>query len=257
MKMSVRRKPGKAGNERPMTRKRTTPSRSIAISLLLLSLLLICSSVSFAETEAGKVTHLSGPLFAKKADGTTRVLSINSAVEQGDTLVTEKKTYARIKFTDNSELNMRPGTQLTVSQYIFDQAKPKEDKIVINFIRGAMRAITGMIGKRGDRDSYQLMTYTAVTGIRGTTYECKICDGNCGPIPNGLYLFVLEGIISVSNNAGSQDVSAGQYLYVQTMESIPKILPGNPGIDFTLPAFMGDSPKEDGTKKGDPGCVVR
>jgi hypothetical protein len=247
----------KAGNKKPMTRKRTT-SRIIAISLLLLSLLLIFSSVSFAETEIGKVTHLSGPLFAKKADGTTRVLSINSAVEQGDTLVTEKKTYARIKFTDNSEINMRPGTQIKVSEYSFDQAKPKEDKIAMNLVKGGMRAVTGMIGKRGDQDSYKLLTETAVAGVRGTTYECKICDGNCGSIPNGLYLFVLDGIVNVKNNAGSQNVTAGQFVYVQTMGSIPKILPGNPGIDFTLPVSIADKPQGGGeTKKTDPGCVVR
>jgi hypothetical protein len=239
-----------------MTRKRTT-QRSIAINLLSLSLLLIFSSVSIAETEVGKVTHLSGPLFARNADGATRALSVNSAVDQGDTLVTGKKTYARIKFTDNSEINMRPDTELKVSQYNFDQAKPREDKIVMSLIKGGMRALTGMIGKRGDRDSYQLLTDTAVTGIRGTTYECKICAGNCGPLPDGLYLFVLEGTINVSNKAGSQDVGAGQYLYVQTMDSIPKILPGNPGINFTLPAFIGDSSKGDEAKKSDPGCVVR
>jgi hypothetical protein len=240
-----------------MIRKRTTTSRSIAISLLLLSLLLIFSSVSFAETEVGRVTHLSGPLLARKADGTTRVLSINSAVEQGDTLVTEKKTYAKIKFTDNSEINMRPGTQLKVSEYNFDQARPKEDKAVYNLVKGGMRAVTGLIGKRGDQNSYKLMTDTAVAGIRGTTYECKICEDNCGSIPNGLYLFVLEGIINVSNKAGSQDVNAGQYVYVQTAESVPQILPGNPGFDFTLPTFMGDSPKEGEANKVDPGCVVR
>jgi hypothetical protein len=240
-----------------MTRKRTPTPRSIAISLLLLSLLLIFSSVSFAETEVGRVTHLSGPLFAKKADGTTRVLSINSAVEQGDTLVTEKKTYARIKFTDTGEINMRPGTQLKVSQYTFDQAKPTEDKVVFNLIMGGMRSVTGMIGKRGDQDSYKLVTDTAVAGVRGTTYECKICQGNCGSIPNGLYLFVLEGVIHVSNTAGSQNLNAGQYMYVQTASSIPKILPGNPGIDFTLPTSIADSPKGGEAKKADPGCVVR
>jgi hypothetical protein len=240
-----------------MTRKQTTTSRSIAISLLLLSLLLIFSSLSFAETEVGRVTHLSGPLFAKKADGTMRVLSTNSAVEQGDTLVTEKKTYARIKFTDNSEIIMRPGTQLKVSEYNFDQAKPKEDKVIMNLIKGGMRAITGLIGKRGELDSYKLMTVTAVAGIRGTIYECRICEDNCGSIPNGFYLFVLEGIMNVSNKVGSQDVSAGQYVYVRTAESIPKILPGNPGFDFTLPAFMGYSPKEGEAKKVAPGCVVR
>jgi hypothetical protein len=241
-----------------MTRKRTT-SKSIVISLLLLSFLLIFSSVSFAETEVGKVTHLSGPLLAKKADGTTRVLSINSAVEQGDTLVTEKKTYARIKFTDNSEINMRPGTQIKIAEYKFDQAKPTEDKAVYNLAKGGMRALTGLIGKRGDQDSYKLMTETAVAGVRGTTYEVKICDGNCGSAPNGLYLFVLEGIINVSNAAGSQNVTAGQYVYVQTATAMPTIIPGNPGIDFTLPASIADAPKpgEGEAKASDPGCIVR
>jgi hypothetical protein len=231
--------------------------RISAISLLALFLALIFSSVSFAEAEVGRVAQLSGPLFAKKADGTTRVLVANSAVEQGDTLATEKKTYARIKFTDNSEITMRPGTQLRVSEYNFDQAKPKEDKVVFNLIKGGMRSLTGMIGKRGDQDSYKLMTDTAVAGVRGTIYECKICEGNCGSLPNGLYLFVLEGIIHVSNNAGSQNVNAGQYVYVQTMASVPMILPGNPGIDFTLPIFIGGSPGEGGAKKVDPGCEVR
>ena len=215
------------------------------------------SSVSFAETEVGRVTHLSGPLLARKADGTTRVLSINSAVEQGDTLVTEKKTYARIKFTDNSEMNMRPGTQVKVAEYSFDQAKPKEDKATYNLVKGGMRAVTGLIGKRGDQNSYKLMTDTAVAGVRGTTYEVKICEGNCGSVPNGLYLFVLQGIINVSNNAGSQNVNAGQYVYVQTATSMPTILPGNPGFDFTLPASIGNAPKEGEAKKNDPGCIVR
>ena len=240
-----------------MTRKRTSQPRSIAISLLLLCLLLVFSSVSFADTGVGRVTHLSGPLFAKKADGTTRALSVNSVIEQGDTLVAEKKTYARIKFTDNGEMNMRPGTQLKVSEYSFDQAKPQEDKVLFNLIKGGIRSITGMIGKRGDQDSYKLMTNTAVAGVRGTTYECKICEGNCGSVPNGLYLFVLQGTVIVSNSAGSQSLSAGQYVYVPTATSVPKILPGNPGIDFTLPTVIGDSPKDDGTKKVDPGCIVR
>lgn len=236
MNMNARSKPGKVDNKRPMPRKRTTGS--IAISFLLLSLLLIFSAVSFAETEVGKVTNLSGQLFAQKADGTRRVLTTQSVVEQGDTLVTEKMTYARIKFTDNSEVIMRPGTQFKVSQYNFEPDQPAADKAVFDLVKGWMRSITGLIGKRGDRDSYKLMTYTAVVGIRGTTYETKICEGNCGPLPNGVYFFVMEGIINVSNAAGAQDVSAGQHAYVQTMESMPKILPGNPGIDFTLPASI-------------------
>jgi hypothetical protein len=239
-----------------MIRKRTTRAKSIAISLLLLSLLLIFSTVSFAAPTIGRVTHLSGPLLAKKADGTTRVLSINSSVEQGDTLITQKRTYARIKFTDNGEMTLRPNTQFKISKYNFDQSAPKKDLATFNLIKGGLRSITGMIGKRGDHDSYKMMTNTAVAGVRGTTFECKICEGNCGSIPDGLYFFVAAGSIIVSNSAGSQTFSAGQYVYVATATSMPTILPGNPGIDFTLPIFVGDTSKEDGGSK-DSGCVVR
>jgi FecR protein len=239
-----------------MIRKKKPKLKITAISLLLLSLLLIFSTVSFAATTVGRVTHLSGPLFAKKADGTTRVLSINSSVEQGDTLVTKKRTYARIKFTDNSEMTLRPNTQFKVSQYNFDKSAPRKDNAVFNLVRGGVRSLTGMIGKRGDQDSYRLITPTAVAGVRGTTYECKICEGNCGSLPDGVYFFIAAGSISVSNSGGSQTFSAGQYAYVATATSMPTILPKNPGIDFTLPVSIGDTSKEGGGPK-DSGCVVR
>jgi hypothetical protein len=72
-----------------------------------------------------------------------------------------------------------------------------------------------------------------------------------------LYLFVLQGMINVSNSAGSQTLSAGQYVYVPSGTSVPQVLPGNPGIDFTLPISIADAPKEGEPKKVDPGCVVR
>ena len=239
-----------------MIRKKRPKLRITAISLVSLSLLLLFCTVSFAATAIGRVTHLNGPLLAKKVDNTTKLLSVNSAVEQGDTLITEKRTYARIKFTDDGEMTLRPNTQFKVSQYTFDQAKPKEDNVVFNLVKGGIRSITGMIGKRGNQDSYKLETENAVAGVRGTTYECKICAGNCGSLPNGLYFFVAAGSISVSNSGGSQTYSAGQYAYVASGTSIPKILPGNPGIDFTLPASVGDASKDGGGPK-DSGCVVR
>lgn len=239
-----------------MRRNWTTRTRNIAISLMVLSFVLILGTESFAGLKAGTVTHSSGPLLAGKADGTIKALSINSPVELGDTIVTEKKTYARIKFTDNGEMVLRPNTQFRVSSYNFNQEAPKNDRAVFSLIKGGMRSITGFIGKRGDQDSYRLETPTAIAGVRGTTYECKICDGNCGSIPNGLYLFVLAGAIEVKNNAGTQNVTAGQYVYVESLTAAPKILPGNPGINFTLPQSSGES-SPPGERKGQDGCIVR
>jgi hypothetical protein len=138
---------------------------------LLLGLAL--SASAFAEI-AGTVTHLSGPLLAKKADGTSKILSQKSVVESGDLLVSEKDTYARVKFTDNSEITLKPNTQIRIDAYLFDEAKPEADSAVFNLIKGGLRALTGLVGKRGNQDSYKLKAPSATIGIRGTDYIAQV-----------------------------------------------------------------------------------
>ena len=223
----------------------------IAISYVVALLIVtFYAANTFAAVTAGTVSYLSGPLFAKKADGSVKTLFNNSVVELGDTLITEKRTYARIKFNDNSEVTLRPESQFKIEAFSYDQAKPEKDKAVYELVKGGLRALTGHIGKRGDPDSYKMKTRAAVIGIRGTTYEVKICDGNCGELPDGIYFFVPEGNITVSNASGSQMVGVGQYAYVKDMNSVPVLLSGNPGIDFTLP----ENVQATGSNGG---CMVR
>jgi hypothetical protein len=228
-----------------------------AISLLAIFFLLISSTLCLAGVQVGKVLQLNGPLFAKKADASIMVLSVNSPVEEGDTLITENKTYARIRFTDDSETVLRPNTQFMISEYYFDKASPKDDKSFFGLVKGGLRAITGLIGKRGPMNSYKMTTVTAVIGVRGTSYEARLCENNCGSIPEGLYIFVSEGIISVSNNGGSLDVGLGQFAYVADIESRPVILPRNPGLDFTLPPSFGAGPGDGGSIGVNDGCMCR
>jgi hypothetical protein len=226
---------------------RAIGASSFVNSILALSFLLMFCTASFAGTTAGVVAQVSGTLSAKKADGTVKTLSVQSTVEEGDLLVTEKKSFARLKFIDNSEVVLRPITHFRVARYSFDQAAPKDDKAYFDLIKGGVRSVTGMIGKRADQNSYRLTTSTAVIGIRGTTYEARICEGDCGSIPDGLYLYVLEGIIHVENKAGSMNISAGQYVYVKSADVLPLILPGNPGFDFSLPQIIPGHPGFDFT----------
>ncbi|MCK9197423.1 MAG: FecR domain-containing protein [Syntrophales bacterium] len=232
-------------------KKHRRPNYLIVISWVAVLWLLCGLTTVMAADRVGSVTHLSGPLLAKKADGTIKTLGLNSIVELGDTLVTEKKTYARIKFVDNSEVVLRPKSQFKIDQFFFDQAKPKNDKAVFNLVKGGVRAVTGQIGKRFQGDNYRMNTPLAVAGVRGTLFELRICEGNCPGINDGLYLFVLEGSITVTNGAGTQDVSAGQFAYVRDTQTMPVILPSNPGLSFTLP----ESIQLEG--KLQDGCIVR
>ncbi|MBN1662741.1 MAG: FecR domain-containing protein [Deltaproteobacteria bacterium] len=222
----------------------------IAISAVTLLLVVFCCSIALAAVEAGRVTHLSGPLFARKTDGATKTLSKNSIVEQGDVLITERRTYARIKFADNSEVTLRPDTQFKVEAFHYEAHNPKQDKAIFSLTKGALRALTGQVGKRSTADSYKMKTPPAVIGIRGTIYEVKICADNCPGLANGIYFFVPEGDITITNAAGTQTVSAGQYAYARDVNSAPVLLPGNPGIDFVIPGEI-----EAAGSTG--GCIVR
>ena len=106
------------------------PIKHIAISALFLLTSCLSLTNAYAASVAGTITHLSGPLFAKKSDGTLKVLAEKSVVEQGDTVISEKETYASIKFIDNSEITVKPNSQLLIDSFSFEDAQPENDHVV-------------------------------------------------------------------------------------------------------------------------------
>jgi len=130
---------------------------------------LFAATLAHAAEVVGTVANLSGPLLAKKADGTVKVLAQKSSVEQGDTLVSEKNTYARIRFIDNSEITLRPGTQLKIDNFSYEADKPEKDSALFSLVKGGLRSVTGLLGKR-NHDRFGMHTPTATIGIRGTIF---------------------------------------------------------------------------------------
>jgi hypothetical protein len=150
-----------------LSRKRT--ATEFALRCLLLLALWATGTLALAAPVAGTVVQLSGPLMAKKANGTVKVLALKSEVENGDTLVTEKNTYAMVKFIDNSEITLRPDTTLTIENFSFDNGKQDEDRANFNLVKGGLRSVTGLLGKRS-KEKFELKTPAATIGIRGTTF---------------------------------------------------------------------------------------
>lgn len=157
------------------------PRRCIATKALLFVVAMLATAIAYAAQVAGTVTHLSGPLLAKKADGTVKVLSAKSNVEQGDTLVTEKETYARIKFIDNSEITLRPNSQFKIEDFSFEEDAPEKDKASFNLVKGGLRAVTGALGKRS-KEKFGMNTPTATIGIRGTIFIAEYIPPEQNPV---------------------------------------------------------------------------
>jgi len=219
--------------------------RRISAASLLAGLLLFASS-AFAGG-AGVVTHLSGTLSVKRADGTSKMLSVKSEVQAGDLLTTEQETYARIKFADGGEIVLRPGTQLKVDSYAYDEAKPEAGSSLMSLVKGGFRAVTGLIGKR-NKDNVSFSTPTATIGIRGTHFGALFCQNDCGGIPtasgqtpaNGLHVDVASGAISLSNTAGQIQINTGQFGFVAP-GAPPAIVPPQQGIQVTMPTNISQN----------------
>jgi hypothetical protein len=197
---------------------------------------------------AGTVTHLSGTLSVKRADGTAKVLSVKSEVKPGDLLTTEDETYARIKFADNSEMVLRPNTQVKVDSFAFNQAKPESDNAMFSMLKGGLRAVTGLIGKR-NHDKVNFTTNTATIGIRGTHFGALLCQNDCGKIPttsgrtppNGLHVDVADGAILIKNGAGQIQINAGQFGFAAGPNTPPITVPPQQGIQVTMPSAISQN----------------
>lgn len=212
-------------------------------------LLLTLSLVSVAHAESAVVTHLSGTVSVLKPGGQIKLLGQKSQVDTGDLISTEADSYVRLKFTDGGEMTLRPNTSIKIDQYGYDEAKPDQDNFVFSLVKGGLRTITGLIGKRGKKDAYRLNTATATIGIRGTYYGALWSIGN-PQLADGLYLDVMEGGIVAFNQGGSLDIGPGQFGFVSRIDIPPVLLPQAPNLS------NGEQPANNGGKREGDGCVA-
>ncbi len=213
-------------------------------------LCLICLLLPFAAWAEGigNITHLSGVLFASRADGTRKMLSVKSEVMEGDTLRTEVDTYARIKFSDGGEVVLRPETVFKVEAYAFGVSQKQQDNFLVSLIKGGLRSVTGMIGKRNP-DRFRMNTSAATIGIRGTHFGALLCNNDCASIPtvsgqppgNGLHTDTAQGTTVISNAAGSVEVPAGSFSYTPGPTIPPVLVPPSQGIQVTMPTSISSN----------------
>lgn len=220
--------------------------KTLLYSVCVTSLLAMPLS-TFAD---GVVTQLAGTMVAKRDSGTV-VLSKGSTVKQGDTITTEKGAYAQIKYSDGAVMTIKPGTTFVIKEHSFSQDEPEKDASTFSLLKGGLRTVSGLIGKRGNRDAYKMNTATATIGIRGTVFDVDDCsssqcvkgkakvddndqnakdDANAEVLVPAIYIGVHDGEIVVKNDAGELTLSAGQFGIAPTSNIIPKQLPGDPGL---------------------------
>jgi hypothetical protein len=205
------------------------------------ALLAAALALPAAALAQATVQHLSGTLSVQRADGSVRLLSERSQVQRGDVLSTERDSYAQIKFTDGGQVTMRPNTQVRLDEYAFDDQRPERDNFAMSLLKGGMRAVTGLLGRR-TKDSYRLTTATATVGIRGTDYSAiAVLPPAAGTPPDpslpppGVYVTVAEGIVAFISGNFEQLIATGQTGYAAQLGVQPVLIPPPPNLPTISP----------------------
>ncbi len=194
----------------------------------------------------GSVQHLSGTLHVQRPDGSVRLLSEKSQVLQGDVVSTERDSYAQIKLTDGGQITLRPNTQIRIEGYEFSENEPQKDNFVFALLKGGMRAVTGLVGKRGNRDAYKLRTATATVGIRGTDFNAiEVAPGQqAGQPAPGVYVVVSDGQVVLTSGGQELLAGAGQTAFSSNANLPPVIVPPPPNLPDIKPpqSFSSNNP---------------
>ena len=93
--------------------------------------------------------------------------------------------------------------------------------------------------------AYRVRSPVATIGIRGTDYDAVFCEAACEPDNTGLYLGVTEGMVVLTNAAGSLELGPGQYGYVADEDSAPEISADGVDVLAAGMASLGENEEDD------------
>ena len=156
-----------------------------AVLTLVIALL---SSAAFAAETVGKVTRVENQA---QIGGATAV--VGTPVRMDDQLRTGPKARLEVTFRDQTLLTLGENASVAVDRYVFNPGEGSGE-MAVNATRGAMRFVTGKIGKLPDH-KVTVVTPNAALAVRGTDFWVGPIDGKYG-------VLLMRGKVLVSGEPG-------------------------------------------------------
>ena len=185
----------------------------IILFVLSLSLTLIAKDVA-------TITGVNGKAFIER-DGAKIAVIIGTTLQEKDSVITNDKAKVQIIFTDETIVTIGKNSNFSISEYLFED--DQEPVVKFAMLKGAMRTITGKIGKIAP-DKFTVTAKTATIGIRGTNFSVIVGDND------NTEVYCTYGAISVTVNGNENIVNQGFFIIllpdgkVETKEFKPKNL---------------------------------
>lgn len=177
---------------------------SLLSAVPILSLLF---AVSAWAAPAGQVQNASGFVVIESNKAAPKIAVAGAAIEPGTTVRTGDRSNAVLRFADGQLVALNENSTFRLDRYAFDRAAPEQGVFVGSLPRGTARFVTGAIGDN-NKAGWRVSMPTANVGIQGTDLILGIQQGG--------YVQVLEGQVTLTNNAGTTVFSAGEIGYASS-----------------------------------------
>jgi hypothetical protein len=137
--------------------------KNIIITLVVLSTSIYASSIGTIAAIKGKAKIKRGKTFI--------TAHIGDKLKERDSILTKNKSKVQIIFNDETIITVGKNSNFSISEYVYEDNNPKSSA-KFGLIRGAMRTITGKIGKIAP-ERFSVKTKTTTIGIRGTNFTIR------------------------------------------------------------------------------------
>lgn len=182
----------------------------------LLAILLTFSNTVYAAELFATVESLSGSAYVSYPSGQPVDIFVGQKIYEKQTISTAQDGEVHLATVDGGIIALRQNTVLRVDEYKADG--DSGDKIFMSLARGAIRSITGWIGKF-NAPSYRITTPTATIGIRGTDHETTVIEDADGDEP-GTYDMVNEGVTVLKTQYGESEVTPERFAFAPKHRAI-------------------------------------
>ena len=165
-----------------------------------------------SNPSVGNASLVAGSVLLSRAGQDAQALWQGALLFQGDRLDTRADGELHISFEDGGYLALRPNSALTIDSYIVTGAA--SDSAALRLLRGALRSVTGWIGKLEPK-RYSLAATTVFVGVRGTDHEVIVVppEEATAEMAAGVHNRVNEGGTTLRNDQGSIDIDPGHAAY--------------------------------------------
>jgi len=189
----------------------------IYVRWIVISLLLLQANLVFASSSTtARIMFLRGVVTATdEITQAPRILRKNSRVEAGDLLETGPKGLIKIMYPDSSMIFLKSSSKLKLQAISYDKDNAKDDEIVVDMLKGGLRAFSGAIGKRNP-EKIRYNTTVSTIGVRGTAIRLE----EQGDDEWSVVFDIGSGY--ASNDAGVVDIDLDNALTVSSTQAIGK-----------------------------------